>query len=153
MEEREHGGKRPTHENQAKFFPRPVGCAIKIAKVSSDTLLWQWLLTGACCMLFDVVRRRLSKGTLGLDQMRSMKQQFSSSGFCFEALLFHVSNIQEYGYGSKLNYQGTAGFSPCFCLPGFHFGNLILSHSHNMFSCSMSMYVCTTMCLHVRARA
>ena len=29
------------------------------------------------------------------------------------------------GYGSKLNQQGTAGFSPCFHLPGIHFGGPI----------------------------
>ena len=34
-----------------------------------------------------------------------------------------------YGYGSKLHHQGTAGFGPCFHLPGFHFGNLFLTHS------------------------
>ena len=33
------------------------------------------------------------------------------------------------GYGSKLNHQGTAGFSPCFHLPGFHFGYIFLTHS------------------------
>ena len=27
------------------------------------------------------------------------------------------------GYGSKLNHQRTAGFSPCFHLPGFHFAH------------------------------
>ena len=32
--------------------------------------------------------------------------------------------------GSKLNHQETAGFSPCFHLPGFHFGYLFLTHSH-----------------------
>ena len=30
--------------------------------------------------------------------------------------------LQPLGYESKLNHQGTAGFSPCFHLPGFHFG-------------------------------
>ena len=33
------------------------------------------------------------------------------------------------GYGSKLNQQETAGFSPCFDLPGIHFGYLFLTHS------------------------
>ena len=33
------------------------------------------------------------------------------------------------GYGSKLIHQGTADFSPCFHLPGFHFGYLFLTHS------------------------
>ena len=32
------------------------------------------------------------------------------------------------GCGSKLDHQGTAGFSPCFHLPGFHFGCLFLTH-------------------------
>ena len=32
--------------------------------------------------------------------------------------------------GSILSHQGTAGFRPCFHLPGFHFGYLILTHSH-----------------------
>ena len=30
---------------------------------------------------------------------------------------------------SKLNHQGTAGFSPCFHLPGFHFERLFVTHS------------------------
>ena len=35
------------------------------------------------------------------------------------------------GCGSKLLHQGTAGFSPRFQLPGFHFGvSLFLAHSH-----------------------
>ena len=34
-----------------------------------------------------------------------------------------------YGCGSTLNHQGTADFSPCFHLPGFHFGYLFLTHS------------------------
>ena len=35
-----------------------------------------------------------------------------------------------YRYGSKLNHQRTTGFSPCFHLPGFHFGvTLFLTHS------------------------
>ena len=29
------------------------------------------------------------------------------------------SCLHKYGHGSKLNHQGTAGFSPCFHLPGF----------------------------------
>ena len=33
------------------------------------------------------------------------------------------------GSGSKLNHQGTAGFSPCFHLPGCHFGHLFWTHS------------------------
>ena len=33
------------------------------------------------------------------------------------------------GYGSKLNHQGTAGFGPCFPLPGFHLGYRFLTHS------------------------
>ena len=35
-----------------------------------------------------------------------------------------------FGYGSKLNHPGTAGFSPCFHFPGLHFGYLFLTHSH-----------------------
>ena len=35
-----------------------------------------------------------------------------------------------FGYGSKLNHQGTAGFSPCFHLPGFHFGYIFLTHGY-----------------------
>ena len=36
------------------------------------------------------------------------------------------------GYGSKINHQelGAAGFSPCFHLSGFHFGYILLTHSH-----------------------
>ena len=33
------------------------------------------------------------------------------------------------GYESKFNHQGTAGVSPCFHLPGFHFGTGSWSHS------------------------
>ena len=33
----------------------------------------------------------------------------------------------QYGCGSKLNHQGTAGFSPSFHLPGFHFGYICLT--------------------------
>ena len=35
-----------------------------------------------------------------------------------------------FGYGSQLDHQGTAGFSLCFHLPGFHFGYLFLTHTH-----------------------
>ena len=35
------------------------------------------------------------------------------------------------GYGSKLNHQGTAGFSHCFLLPGCHFGYLFLTQLAN----------------------
>ena len=38
-----------------------------------------------------------------------------------------------HGYGSKLNHQGTAGFSPCYHLPGFHFGYTFLTQSHMTF--------------------
>ena len=34
------------------------------------------------------------------------------------------------GCGSILNHQGTADVSPCFHIPGFHFGYLLLNHSH-----------------------
>ena len=37
-----------------------------------------------------------------------------------------------HGYGSQLNHQGTAGFSPWFHLPGFHLGHLFLTHSHRL---------------------
>ena len=33
-------------------------------------------------------------------------------------------------YGSKLTHSGTAGFSPCVHLPGFHFGYIFFAHSH-----------------------
>ena len=37
-----------------------------------------------------------------------------------------------FGHGSKLNHQGTAGVSPCFHLPGFHFGvALFLIRGHS----------------------
>ena len=39
--------------------------------------------------------------------------------FCGLAFLFGLGHL---GYGSKLNLQATAGFCPCFHLPGFHFG-------------------------------
>ena len=34
-----------------------------------------------------------------------------------------------FGYGSKLNHQGTAGFSLWFHLPGLHFGYAVLTHN------------------------
>ena len=47
---------------------------------------------------------------------------------------FFVAHLAAYdnmnGCGSKLNYQGTAGCSPSFHLPGFHFGYIFLTHSH-----------------------
>ena len=36
------------------------------------------------------------------------------------------------GCGSKLTQQRTAGFSPWFHLPGFHFGYFFLTHSHGI---------------------
>ena len=35
-----------------------------------------------------------------------------------------------FGYRSKSYYQGTAGFGPCFHLPGSHFGYIFLPHRH-----------------------
>ena len=35
------------------------------------------------------------------------------------------------GCGSELSHQGTAGFSPWFHLPGFHFGYPFWTHSHS----------------------
>ena len=40
-----------------------------------------------------------------------------------------VQEIREDGYRSKLHCQGTAGFSPCFHLPGFYFEYLFLTHT------------------------
>ena len=40
------------------------------------------------------------------------------------------SSISHMGMGQNQNQQGTAGFSPCFHLPGFRFGYLFLTHSH-----------------------
>ena len=40
------------------------------------------------------------------------------------------TNVQN-GCGSKLNHQGTAGFSPCFPLPRFHFRYLFLDPHPN----------------------
>ena len=37
------------------------------------------------------------------------------------------------GYGSKLNHQGTTGFSPCVHLPKFHVGYRFLTHSIPIF--------------------
>ena len=39
-------------------------------------------------------------------------------------------SLRCYGYGSKMNHQGTAGLSPCFHFPGFHFGYIFLTHCH-----------------------
>ena len=36
------------------------------------------------------------------------------------------------GYGSKLNHQGTTGFSDRFHLPGCHLGYLFLTHSQHV---------------------
>ena len=53
-----------------------------------------------------------------------------ASGRMSKALTFGTSlHKLTGGYGSKLNHQGTAGFSPCFHLPGFHFGYIFLTHS------------------------
>ena len=44
--------------------------------------------------------------------------------------MYLVRNPGKHGYGSKLNHQGTAGFSCWFHLPGLHFGvTLFLTHS------------------------
>lgn len=44
--------------------------------------------------------------------------------------VFHIwSSQQQYGYRSKSNHEGTAGFSPCFRLLGFNFGYLFLTHT------------------------
>ena len=40
-------------------------------------------------------------------------------------------------YGSKLSHWGTADFSLCFHLPGFHFGYLCLTHSHQAFAADL----------------
>ena len=37
---------------------------------------------------------------------------------------------ESYGYGSKLNHLELEGFSADSHLPGFHFGYLLLTHSH-----------------------
>ena len=41
------------------------------------------------------------------------------------------------GCGSKLNHQGTAGCSPSFHLPGFHFGYIFLTHSQLVACCNL----------------
>ena len=41
----------------------------------------------------------------------------------------HPTRPAGHGHGSKLNHQGTAGFSPCFHLPGFRFGFTFWTHT------------------------
>ena len=55
-------------------------------------------------------------------------------------------------YGSKLNQQGTAGFGPCFYLPGFHFGYIFLTHSHVGFASTFPV-VCGSFGRDERGRA
>ena len=43
-----------------------------------------------------------------------------------------ITSYQMSEYGSKFNQQRTAGASPCFHLPGFHFGYLFLTRSQVM---------------------
>ena len=45
------------------------------------------------------------------------------------------------GYGSKLIHQGTAGYSPCFLLSGFHFGYLVLTHTQIIGPSMLSRYL------------
>ena len=45
------------------------------------------------------------------------------------------------GMGQILNHQGTAGFSPCFHLPGFRFGYLFSTHSLVAMSTESAGYV------------
>ena len=50
---------------------------------------------------------------------------------CIQLAGFRSLRSPKHGHGSKLNHQETAGFSPCFHVPGFHFGaTLFLTHSH-----------------------
>ena len=44
------------------------------------------------------------------------------------SLSLSIKKCVQYGYGSKLKHRATAGFSPWFYLPGFHFGYLISTH-------------------------
>ena len=43
---------------------------------------------------------------------------------------FLSSQINLFGYSSELKYQGSAGFSPWFHLPGFLFEHRFLTHAH-----------------------
>ena len=49
---------------------------------------------------------------------------------CNEKLEAGKLDARGMGMGSKLIHQGKAGSSPCFHLPGFHFGYLFLTRSH-----------------------
>ena len=64
----------------------------------------------------------------------SRKNKWFRAGRCFQAVQrakpLGAQSSSPSGYGSKLNQQGTAGFSHCFHLPGFHFRYLFLTHSH-----------------------
>ena len=46
------------------------------------------------------------------------------NGPVFQTVTRVKIDSSSYGCGSKINHYGTAGFSPCFHLPGFHFGYL-----------------------------
>ncbi|CAJ1362328.1 unnamed protein product [Effrenium voratum] len=42
----------------------------------------------------------------------------------------HFSGVPLFGCGSTFHHWGTAGLSPWFHLPGFHFGYPFLTHRH-----------------------
>ena len=70
--------------------------------------------------------------------MGTREKKQSLRGYFSHALWKHLQlaaicfshTLWRHGYESKLNHQGTAGFSLCFDLPGFYFGYLFLTHTH-----------------------
>ena len=55
----------------------------------------------------------------------------SPKGECANAKVLGSTNPQAHGYGSKLNHQETAGFSPCFHLLGKHLVSIFDPHPHS----------------------
>ena len=78
----------------------------------SSQMLARWLI------LCTIINVRTTNGCLLL----SCRCQFYEMSFTIDCLT-------SYGCGSTRN-QGTAGFSICFHLPGFHSGYLGLTHTH-----------------------
>ena len=62
---------------------------------------------------------------VGQNHLEPFKWETQGKPLQFEQFKQGVDPTQ-YGHGSKLSHQGTAGFGPCFCLPGFHFGYLVV---------------------------
>ena len=75
-------------------------------------------------------------------------QRFAPQSLLMLQPIFY-SDSRRFGYGSKLSHQGTAGFGPCFHLPGFHFGYLFLNHNSHSWRAGLEGFlpsVCLQRC-------